>query len=31
MEHLVNLQVGELTAVASLYPFWVRFKKVLDI
>ena len=31
MEHLDNLQVGELTATASLYPFWVRFKKVFEI
>jgi hypothetical protein len=30
MEHLDNLQVGEPTATMSLYPFWVRFKKVFD-
>jgi hypothetical protein len=28
MQHLDNLQFGELTAARSLYPFWVRFKKV---
>jgi hypothetical protein len=31
MQHLDNLQVGELTAGVSLYPLWVRFKKVFDI
>jgi hypothetical protein len=31
MQHLGNLPVGELTAMSSLYPFWVRFKKVFDI
>jgi hypothetical protein len=31
MDHLDNLHVGELTATMSVYPFWVRFKKVLDI
>jgi hypothetical protein len=31
MKHLDNLQLGELTAGMSLYPFWVSFKKLLDI
>jgi hypothetical protein len=31
MHHLDNLQIGELTAGKSLYPFWVSYKQFCDI